>query len=76
LEAERREAKEAAEREAIATSTRVAARVAQEEAAGCQMEANSQTSNESKGFASDAAKKSQSASTIFSFFFLYLMDLL
>jgi hypothetical protein len=70
LEAERREAKEAAEREAIATSTRVAARVAQEEAAGCQMEANSQTSNESKGFAS------QSASTIFSFFFLYLMDLL
>ncbi|XP_062158142.1 mRNA export factor GLE1 isoform X2 [Alnus glutinosa] len=66
LEAERREAKEAAEREAIATSTRVAARVAQEEAAGCQMEANSQTSNESKGFASDAAKKSQSASNVLS----------
>ena len=74
LEAERREAKEVAEREAIETSTRAAAGVAQEEAARSQMDTNSRTSNESKGFASDAAKKAQSASTIFFslFYFLYL----
>ncbi|XP_059446123.1 mRNA export factor GLE1 isoform X2 [Corylus avellana] len=64
LEAERREAKEAAEREATETSTRAASGVAQEEAARSQIDANSRTSNESKGFASDAAKKSQSASNV------------
>jgi nucleoporin GLE1 len=73
LEAERRAAKEAAERQGIETSTRVAARVAQEEAAERQMNANSGTSNELKEFASDAAKKSQSASNFF--FLKYLMDL-
>lgn len=64
LEAERRAAKEAAERQSIETSTRVAARVAQEEAAERQMNANSGTSNELKEFASNAAKKSQSASKV------------
>ncbi|KAB1213131.1 Nucleoporin GLE1 [Morella rubra] len=64
LEVERREAKEAAERVAIETSTRVAAGVAKEAAVRRQMDAISVTSNETKGFPSDAKKHPQSESNV------------